>query len=207
MSVNSINYAAMFNQNYENALKSYRTTNQNTAQLTQQIKNNTKPDIVSFKGNNINNPEKPQQEKKSKGVLKGIAIGAAVTGVAAWLLTKGKVKPTAVMKTPKVFKTNGNIKYDHLTSYTNAAKNEYGTAIDKIHFIKGDKFSEFVKGHKEYTNISEELKALGSLGETDIIAVAAKEGNPVCTNVFISSGLDKDIVAAFNGKPMLNVTL
>lgn len=206
MSVNSINYAAMFNQNYENALKSYRTTNQNTTQSTQQIKNNTKPDIVSFKGNNINNPEKPQQEKKSKGVLKGIAIGAAVTGVAAWLLTRGKVKPSAVMKTPKVFKTNGNIKYDHLTSYANAAKNEYGTAIDKIIFVKGDKYSEFLKNNG-CTMISEEDKVLSLLGKTDIIAIAEKEGNHVFKDIFMSSGLDKDVVAAFKGEPILGITL
>lgn len=204
MTLGYINYADMFNNNYETVLNSYNTQRQSKPQTSQKTQKAT-TDVISFKSNKTENADKPQ--KKSNGTLKGLAIGAAITGVAAWLLTRGKVKPSAVMKTPKVFKTNGNFKFDDLKGYANAAKNEYGKAIDTVHFIKGDKFSEFAKGHKEFANLSDELKALGSLGENDIIAVAAKEGNPLCTNVFISSGLDKDVAAAFNGNPMLKVNL
>lgn len=202
MSIYGVNYADMFNQNYQNAYKSYDGLNYTKPQTTQ----TTQSDTISFKSNpektNVQSQEKPKEEKKSGSTLKGIAIGAAIAGVAAWFLTRGKVKPSAI-KPLTVQKAEKLAYKTDFEGYANAISKGYGKSADKVHFIKGNKYAEFIKNNKEYAGINS-LKEYGQLTEQEIIAVASKDGNPIAGTemIFSSPKFDDEIIKAFGSEPM-----
>lgn len=204
MAYNYTNYADMFNNNYENYLNTYR--NQNAIRPTTQTRQQAQTDTISFKSNTSEIANKPQEQKKSNGTLKGLAIGAAITGIAACLLTRGKVKPSAVK--PLIVQRAERLTYKiDFEGYANAILEGYGKSVDKVHFIKGNKFAEFVRNNKEFAGLNS-LKEYGQLTENEIIAIASKNGNPIVGTemIFSSPKFDDEIIKVFTSEPMHNIS-